>query len=94
MMLTGQVAMLAFVPLYDPLYALYPGLASYWLWLVIPLVVVISVVYKGTRVESLGALPRAVARMTVELIAVMAFAGLVLALGHWAYLQYAGPLIR
>jgi hypothetical protein len=85
---------LAFVPLYDPLFALYPGMSGYWLWLVIPLVVIICVVYKGTRVGSLKALPRDAAVMCVQLILVMAFAGVVLACGHWAYLHWAGPLVR
>jgi hypothetical protein len=87
-------ALASFVPLYDPLFALFPGMGNYWLWLVIPLVVVVSVVYKGTRVASLKTLAKDATRMSVELMAVMAFAGVVLALGHWVYLHLAGPLVR
>jgi hypothetical protein len=90
----GQVSVLAFVPLYDPLYALFPGMGNYWMWLVIPLVVIISVVYKGTRVASVKALAKEAAVMSVQLVLVMAFAGVALALGHWVYLHLAGPLIR
>jgi hypothetical protein len=94
MIMAMHVSALAFVPLYDPLYAVFPGMGNYWLWLVIPLVAVISVVYKGTRVESLKSLPKDAAIMSVQLILVMAAAGVVLACGYWGYLHVAGPLIR
>ena len=94
MMLPTHLPVLAFVPLYDPLFALFPGMGNYWLWLVIPLVVVISVVYKGTRVESVKALPKEAAVMSAQLILVMGSAAVVLACGYWAYLHFAGPLIR
>jgi hypothetical protein len=90
-MMTGLAA---FVPLYDPLFALWPGMGNYWLWGAVPLVVIISVVYKGTRVASLKTLAKDAGRMSVELMGVMALAGVVLALGHWVYLHYAGPLVR
>ena len=86
--------MLAFVPLYDPLPALYPGMSEQWLWLVIPLVVAISVVYKCTRVLSVKTLAREAIVMSVQLIGVMIFAGFVLGFGYWAYLKYAGPVIH
>ncbi len=85
---------LAFMPLYDPLPALFPGMSEQWLWLVIPLAVAISVVYKCTRVPDLKTLPRDAARMSLELIVVMAFAGFVLAAGYWVYIHYAGPLMH
>jgi hypothetical protein len=84
----------AFIPLYDPLYALFPRMGEFWLWLVIPLVLVISVVYKGTRVESLKTLPRDASVMIGQLIVVMGIAAFVLACGYWTYLHFAGPLIR
>ncbi len=94
MMASVLAGVAAFVPLYDPLFALYPGMSSYWLWLAVPLVVLISVVYKGARVESLKTLPRDAAVMSAQLLLVMAFAGAVLAVGYWAYLHVAGPLVR
>jgi hypothetical protein len=86
--------LLAFAPLYDPLYALHPRMGEYWLWLAIPLVLIISVVYKGTRVDSLKALPREAGIMVGQLIIVMGVAAFVLACGYWTYLHFAGPLIR
>ena len=83
----GIVSMLAFVPLYDPLPAIYPGLSDHWLWTVLPLAVAISVVYKTTRLEKLADLPRETAIMTAQLLLVMLFAALVLACGYWAYLR-------
>jgi hypothetical protein len=89
-----MMPMLAFMPLYDPLYALHPRMGEYWLWLAIPLVFMISVVYKGTRVESLKSLPREAAIMIGQLIVVMGVAAFILACGYWTYVHFAGPLIR
>lgn len=84
------MSLLAFTPLFDPLPALYPGMSEQWLWLVIPLVVAICVVYKCTRVKELKTLAKEAAVMSAELIAVMIFAGFVLAAGYWTYLKYGG----
>jgi len=81
------VNLLAFIPLYDPLTALFPGMSDHWLWLLIPLVVVISVVYKGTRIEKLASLPRDAAVMAAQTIIIMGIAALLLALGCWLYLR-------
>ena len=81
--------MLAFTPLYDPLFALYPHLADNWLWMVLPLVIAISVVYKCTRVKTLKDLPRDAGVMCAQILVVMAFAAVVLACGYWAYLRWA-----
>ncbi len=80
---------LAFTPLYDPLYALFPWMSDYWLWMVVPLVLAISVVYKGTRVTTLKSLPKDAAIMSAQIVVVMALAGVVLACGYWAYLKWA-----
>ena len=69
---------LAFMPLVDPVTALYPGLSAYWLLLVVPLVLVISVVYKGTRIDKLSKLPWAAAMMSVQILVVMAVASVLL----------------
>ncbi|HVT80273.1 MAG TPA: hypothetical protein VHM90_06405 [Phycisphaerae bacterium] len=88
------MTLLAFVPFYDPLPALYPGMSEQWLWLVLPLVIAISVVYKCTRINELKNLARDSAIMIGELIAVMALAAFVLAAGYWAYLHYVGTLVN
>jgi len=84
---------LAFTPLYDPLPALFPGLSDQWLFLVIPLVIAISIVYKCTRVSSLKALPRDAAIMSAQIMVVMGFAAVVLYFGYWTYVKYSGPLV-
>ena len=83
---------LGFVPLYDPLSALFPGMSDQWLWLVVPLVVVICVVYKCTRIEKLKNLPRDAAIMSAQIMVVMGVAAVVLYFGYWTYVRYAGPL--
>lgn len=77
-------AILAFTPLIDPLPALYPGMDDYWLWLVLPLVLAISIVYKGTRIKSLQALPKEATIMTVQILFLMAIASVALAAIYWA----------
>ena len=84
---------LAFQPLYDPLPALYPHMSDHWLWMVIPLVLVISVVYKCTRVTSLKDLPKEAAIMSTQITVVMAFAAVLLIFGYWGYVKYAGTLM-
>ena len=84
--------LLAFTPLYDPLTALFPGLSDFWLMLVLPLVVAISVVYKCTRIERLADLPKEAAVMSVQIIVVMLFAALILAMGYWGYVRISHPL--
>ena len=85
---------LAFTPLYDPLFALYPRMSDHWLWFVIPLVLAISIVYKSTRVQSLRALPKDAAIMSAQIVVIMAFAAVVLASGYWMYLKYVGPMVQ
>jgi len=87
MMTLAITNLLAFTPLYDPLPALYPGMSDQWLWMVLPLVVAISVVYKTTRLEHLKSLPRDAAIMSAQMLLVMAFAAVLLACGYWAYLR-------
>ncbi len=86
-MIMAMSHLLAFTPLYDPLPALYPGMSDQWLWMVLPLVIAISVVYKATRLERLKDLPRDAAIMSAQMLLVMAFAAVILASGYWAYLR-------
>jgi hypothetical protein len=84
--------LLAFTPLYDPLTAIFPGLSDYWLALVVPLVIAISLVYKCTRIEHLADLPKEAAVMSAQIIVVMLFAALILAMGYWGYVRISNPL--
>jgi hypothetical protein len=70
--------MLAFMPLYDPLSALFPGLDNYWLALLIPLVIAICIVYKGTRIRDIKDLPKAATIMTIQVLLVMTLAAFVI----------------
>ena len=81
------MSMLAFTYLIDPLPALYPAMSNYWLVLVVPLVVAISVVYKGTRVERLGKLPAQAAIMTVQILVLMVVAAAALDGLYWIWLR-------
>jgi hypothetical protein len=76
--------MLAFTPFFDPLPALFPGMDEYWLLLVIPLVVAISLVYKGTRMKELRGLPKDAAIMSVQILVMMVFAAVALGGLYWA----------
>ena len=79
--------LLAFTPLYDPLTALYPGMSQYWMWLVVPLVLVISIVYKCTRIEKLSEWPRTSVVMATETIIMMVIAAMLLAATYWLYVR-------
>ena len=85
--------LLAFTPFYDPLFALFPQMSEHWLWLALPLVLAICIVYKGTRVQTLKALPKDAAIMCAQIVLVMAFAAVALAGGYWMYLKYVGPMV-
>ena len=74
---------LAFMPLLDPLTALYPNLSDAWLALVIPLIVIICIVYKTTREKELCKLPRAALVMSVQILILMALAAAALQGIYW-----------
>lgn len=57
---------------------------DYWLWLVVPLVLAISVVYKGTRVDRLNKLPREAAVMSAQILLLMIVGAVVLGSAYWA----------
>ena len=75
--------LLAFTPLYDPLSAMFPGMSDYWLWLVLPLLLAISIIYKGTRLENLRRLPAQALVMTIQILMVMAAAAILLDGLYW-----------
>jgi hypothetical protein len=63
--------LLAFTPLIDPLSSIFPNLDDYWLILVIPVVLAISLVYKGTRVATVRRLPVEAATMAAQILILM-----------------------
>ena len=64
---------LAWRPLLDPM-----PIDCYWLWLVIPMVVAVAVVYKAIKLDDLSRLPRQAASLSVQFIVLMALAAAVL----------------
>lgn len=82
------MTMLGYTPLLDPLTALYPGLSDYWLWLLVPLVIAISVIYKAIRVHKLGDLPKESLRMSIEIFVFMAIAAFAVAGLHWVWIRF------
>jgi hypothetical protein len=83
-----------FIPLYDPLPALFPGMSDYWLWLVIPLVVAVSTVYKCTRIDDLRKLPGQAAIMTLQVLLVMVVCAVLLAVGYTSYIRLGVPFLH
>lgn len=79
------MTLLAWTPFLTPL----PFVQSAWLWLLIPLVVGISMMYKAARADSLEKYWRQVAIMSLQVLA--AFAGL--ALGFFILVQFVVPLL-
>lgn len=70
--------LLAYRPFIDSLEPLLPDAYRYWLWLVVPLVVAISIVYKGMKVAKLGRLPWEATKMSVQIIVAMGLAAVAL----------------
>lgn len=68
--MTGPGALtLGFRPFLDPL-----PVDRYWMWLLVPLVVGISVVYKTIKTDRLNKIPREAAVLVAQIIAFMAMA--------------------
>ena len=65
---------LAYVPLRDPI-----PVGDYWLLLLVPLVIAISVVYKTIKLRDLSRLPREAAILSGQIVAFMVLA----AAGLW-----------
>jgi hypothetical protein len=64
--------MVAWIPLVDPLYSIYPNLANYWLPLLVPLALVVSLVYQGVKHQNLNGVTAATFWMTVKILFFMA----------------------
>jgi len=79
------MSLFAWTPFFEPL----PFVQGSWLWLLVPLIVGISMMYKAIRVETTDGYFRAVAVMSVQVL--LAFAGL--ALGFFLLVQLVVPLL-
>jgi len=62
-----------FTPAYRPFLEPLP-IDDYWMWLVIPLVVAICIVYKTIKDDDLRKLPRQAASLSVQVLIFMALA--------------------
>jgi hypothetical protein len=65
----GPVTLAAYRPFLEPL-----RLDSYWLLLMLPLVIAISMAYKAIKLDNLAYLPREAAFLAVQIMAFMAMA--------------------
>lgn len=70
--------LLAYLPFVTPL-----PLWDYWMWLLLPLVVAVAIVYKSVRCPSMALVPRQAAAITFWMLAGLAGTGLALALIVW-----------
>lgn len=80
LMMMVQFPYPGWTPLIDPLYERVPHLTVYWMWLVVPLVLVISVVYQTARVAHVSAVPIASLWMSLKIIAAFSLLGISLEL--------------
>ncbi len=70
-----ELLMLAYTPFMQPL----PGLWDYWIWLLLPLCIGVSVVYKSIKCRSMRKVPVQAIMITVYILVSMAAAGAALA---------------
>ncbi|MCH2160599.1 MAG: hypothetical protein MK085_01865 [Phycisphaerales bacterium] len=81
------MTILAWIPFMDPM----PGVQQTWLWLLVPLVFGISMMYKAARMESVEGAGywKQAALMTVQVLGVF----LALAVGFLLLVQFVVPLL-
>lgn len=72
---------LGYIPFLDPL-----PVDPYWLVLMLPLVVLVSVVYKALRLDDLSRLPQSAAWMSLQIVAFMMLAAAVV----WLMVEFVG----
>ncbi len=72
-LLTGIFNVIAYVPFRDPLH-----IDAYWMWMMIPLVIAVSVVYKTIKIDNLSQLPLQAAFLALQIVAFMVVAAAVL----------------
>ena len=71
--MTMWMTLLAWRPFLDPIH-----LEGYWMWLIVPLVLAITIVYKTIKLDDLSRLPREVAKLTAQILAFMFLAAVLL----------------
>lgn len=74
-LLPGLSQVLAYRPFLDPL-----PVWDYWVWLLLPLSLAISVVYKSVRADSMRRVPAEAIRLTIWIVAAMGAAAVALML--------------
>lgn len=57
---------------------LWPEAENYYLWGVVPLVIAISIVYKGTKVTKVRELPLEATKLAIQILVVMVLAAVLL----------------
>jgi len=78
---------LAYTPFIDSLQATWPDASAYWMWLLAPLVIAISLVYRGTKVRHLADLPKAASWLALQIVLVMAGAAAALYGIHYFFIR-------
>ena len=67
------ITTLAYRPFLDPI-----PLDGYWMLMLLPIALAISIIYKCTKLKDLSQLPRQAATMTVQIVVFMAAAAAVI----------------
>lgn len=62
----AMTTLLGYTPFLDPL-----PIDRYWMWLIVPLVVLVSLTYKTLKVTELSQLPRQAGLMALQVLAFM-----------------------
>jgi hypothetical protein len=81
--------LLAYTPFLEPLELVVPNLSNYWLVLLFPLLISISVVYRATKTYSIKLLPREALKLTLQIVAIMIAAAIVLNGLYFVITRYA-----
>jgi hypothetical protein len=84
-----MITPLAYRPFIDPLEMVVHNLSEYWLLFLFPLVLAISVVYRGTKVADLRALPREAGKMFFQIIVIMLLAALAISTVYWGLIKWS-----
>jgi hypothetical protein len=84
-----MITLLAYRPFIDSLEMAVHNLGEYWMLFLFPLVLAISIVYRGTKVAHLHDLPREAGKMFVQIIVVMLLAALAISAVYWGLMKWA-----
>ncbi len=81
--------LLAYIPFLEPIELVIPNLSDYWLLLLLPLLAAISVVYRATKTPTMRRLPREALKLTLQIVAIMIVAAVVLNALYFVITRYA-----